>query len=297
MLVLGTVAIDSVETPFGRKKAVLGGSASYAAYSASFFAPVRLVACVGSDFPERYTRVLRERPIDTAGLERVPHERTFRWRGRYGADLGEATTLATHLNVLERFNPNIPLDYLDTPCVFLANIDPVIQERVLNHLKPRWVVLDSMNYWIQHKRKDLLRVAKRADLVVLNDAEARGLAQEASLVHAARRLKKFGLKRLIIKKGEHGALLFEDDKFFLAPAYPQPATVDPTGCGDAFAGGLTGFLASQKKITRRLLRRSVIAGSVMASFTIEDFGLKRLRRLTHAEIRNRLTEFHDLIRC
>ena len=216
--------------------------------------------------------------------------------GRYGNDLNEAVTLSTHLNVLEHFNPRVPRHYRNTPFVFLANIDPVLQERVLDCLQPRWVVLDSMNYWIKHKRKALVRVARRADVVVLNDGEARLFSEESSLIKAAKRLSRLGLKRIVIKKGEHGALLFQDHSVFAAPGYPQEATVDPTGCGDTFAGGFIGHLARSRRIDRGALRRAVIAGSVMASFAIEDFSLNRLRRLNLRQIGRRHKEFENLVR-
>jgi sugar/nucleoside kinase (ribokinase family) len=296
VLVLGTVAVDSVRTPFGVQKKSLGGSATYASYSASFFSPVRLVAAIGYDFPAPFKKIFHERPIDLDGLEVDKKHRSFHWKGRYGYDLNEAITLSTHLNVLEHFNPNIPKHYSDTPFVFLANIDPVLQIKVLNKMNPRWVVLDSMNFWIQNKPKLLIRAAKRADLIVLNDAEARQLSQESSLIIAAKKLHKLGLKRIVIKKGEHGALLFQNGKFFSAPGYPQEATIDPTGCGDTFAGGLIGYLARCRKINQDTLKRSVIMGSVMASFTIEDFSLNRLRRLKPKEINRRHQEFKHLVR-
>jgi sugar/nucleoside kinase (ribokinase family) len=294
ILVLGTVALDSVKTPFGTQQEALGGSATYASYSASFFSGVKIIAAVGADFPSKYTKVLRERNIDLGGLQQVNGHKTFRWKGKYGYDLNEAITLDTQLNVLNSFKPIIPNGYRKTPYVFLANIDPTLQAKVLDKLDPQWVILDSMNFWIDHKRKALLKVAKRVNAVVLNDAEARQLSEESSLIKAAKRLARWGLKTLIIKKGEHGALLFHNHQFFAAPAYPQESTKDPTGCGDTFAGGFIGYLAQTRKHDWQTLRRAVIAGSVMASFTVEDFSLNRLRRLTRAQITKRHKEFQKL---
>ena len=295
LAVVGTVAIDAVETPFGKKDRVFGGSASYFSYSASFFTSVALVAAIGRDFPDEYRSVLAERKIDLSQLE-VAGDKTFFWRGKYGADLNSAQTLETQLNVLLDFNP--VLKFKKRPdFLFLANIDPVLQGRVLDQLeKPRlkFVACDTMNYWIQNKRKDLLKVIARVDCLVANDGEARQLTGQANLIRAGHLIKEMGPDIVVIKKGEHGALLFYEQHFFALPAYPLEEVFDPTGAGDTFAGGMMGYLAAQGEVNFEIMKRAVAVGSTVASFTVEDFGLERLRRLKAKEIQQRLDLFKKI---
>ncbi len=292
LAVIGTVAIDAVETPFGKKDRVFGGSASYFSYAASFFTPVSLVAVVGTDFPEEYRKVLQERPIDMSHLETV-EGKTFSWKGKYGSDLNSAQTLDTQLNVLLQFNPQ--LKYSEPPEVlFLANVDPLLQSRVLDQLeRPRlkFVACDTMNFWIQNKKQELLKVIARVDCLVLNDGEARDLTGEPNLIRAAQKIKAMGPGRVVIKKGEHGVLLFDGQSFFALPAFPLESVFDPTGAGDTFAGGMMGWLASTKDFSFNNLKKAVAIGSVIASFTVEDFGLERLRKLKADEIHARLDLF------
>ncbi len=294
ILVVGSVAFDSVSTPFGKADEALGGSATYFSTSASFFTDVRLVAVVGSDFPDEHIKTLSDRGIDVAGLKKVPGK-TFRWKGRYDYDLNQAHTLETHLNVFSSFDPVLPEAYKETPFVFLANIDPELQISVLDQVKkPRFVACDTMNFWIEGKPDALKRLLKRVDLVVINEAEAREFAGASSLVKAARIIQGYGPKTLIIKRGEYGAMMFNEGEVFHAPAYPLEEIFDPTGAGDTFAGGLMGHLAATKDLTEHNLRRAIVFGSVMASFNVEAFSLERLNTLTKKEIRSRFSEFKRL---
>jgi sugar/nucleoside kinase (ribokinase family) len=298
LLVVGSVALDSVATPFGKVDEALGGSATYFSYAASFFTRVRLVATVGDDFPEDHVRVLRQRGVDVAGLQRSAGGRTFRWVGEYGYDLNEARTLDTQLNVLATFRPVLPADLRRVPYVFLANIDPELQLDVLHQMaeRPRLVALDTMNFWIQGQREALLRVLREVDVVTINDAEARQLAGEPNLIRAARVIAGMGPRVVVVKRGEYGALMLADAAFFAAPAYPLESVFDPTGAGDTFAGGFMGHLASTGANDPASMRRAVVYGSVMASFTVEDFSLNRLLRLESSEIADRVAAFHALTR-
>jgi sugar/nucleoside kinase (ribokinase family) len=294
ILVVGSMAFDSVKTPFGEAAEVVGGSANYFSVSASFFAPVRLVAVVGDDFPEAHLDFLRQRRIDLRGLERAPG-RTFRWVGEYGFALNEARTLDTQLNVFAAFAPKIPEDYRNSPVVFLANIDPDLQREVLHQVRrPTLVAADTMNYWIAGKPDALRRTLSLVDLLIINDAEARQLADEPNLVQAARRIRELGPRILVIKRGEYGALLFNDGEWFAAPAYPLEVVRDPTGAGDCFAGGFVGYVAGCMPLDDAALRRAMIMGSVMASFNVEAFSLDRLRTLTQSEIQARYAAFQRL---
>jgi sugar/nucleoside kinase (ribokinase family) len=297
LLVVGSVALDSVETPFGKVEEVLGGSATYFSCSASFFTRVRLVAVVGEDFPERHTALLRDRGVDLGGLERAAG-RTFRWAGQYGYDLNEAHTLDTQLNVFAAFRPRLGSDLRRAQFLFLANIDPEIQLDVLRQMeaRPRLVALDTMNFWIQGKREALVRVLREVDVVTINDGEARQLAAEPNLVKAARAIAAMGPRTVVVKRGEYGALMVSDGAFFIVPAYPLESVYDPTGAGDTFAGGFMGYLAAQGKADEATMRRAIAFGSVMASFTVEDFSLNRLSRLTPSEIEARFAAFRDLMR-
>lgn len=294
ILVVGSVAFDSVETPFGKAEDVLGGSATYFSTAASYFSDVNLVAVIGSDFPEEHISFLKSRDIDIKGLQKV-EGRTFRWKGRYDYDLNEAHTLETHLNVFERFTPQIPEDYKSIPYVFLANIDPDLQWNVLEQVdKPKLVACDTMNFWITGKRESLIKLLSRVNLFVINEGEARQFAAEPNLVKAARKIMSYGPKTLIIKRGEYGALMFNGSSIFSAPAYPLESIFDPTGAGDSFAGGLMGYLANTDNISEDNIRQAIIFGSVMASFNVEDFSLNRMKTLTLKEINERYREFKKL---
>jgi sugar/nucleoside kinase (ribokinase family) len=294
LLVVGAVAFDSVRTPHGEAENILGGAATYFAVTASCFAPVRVVAVVGDDFGEEHLRVFQDRGVDTAGLVRAPGE-TFRWSGEYFGDMNEARTLATHLNVFEQFSPEIPGSYLDSEFVFLGNIDPVLQLHVRRQLpQARLVALDSMNYWIKGKPQELKKALAEVDILVINEMEARMLSGISNLKKAAEAIRKMGPRTLVIKRGEHGVLLFSEGGIFSAPAFPLDQVHDPTGAGDSFGGGFMGHLAKAGEISEVQLRRAVIYGSVMASYTVEEFGLARLLRLTPEEIEARYREFKNL---
>jgi sugar/nucleoside kinase (ribokinase family) len=298
LLVVGSVAFDSVQTPFGKVQEVLGGSATYFSYSASFFTTVRLVAAVGSDFPDQHVRFLKDRGVNVSDLMTVPGGRTFRWTGEYGFDLNEARTLDTQLNVLADFKPALSSDARRTPFLFLANIDPELQLEVVKQMaaRPRLIALDTMNFWIQGKRDALLRVLREVDVVTINEGEARQLAGEANLIKAARGIRSMGPRTVVVKRGEYGALMLAEDGFFVVPAYPLESVYDPTGAGDTFAGGFIGYLASQDAVDALTIRRGLVYGSVMASFTVEDFSLNRLSRLKQPEIAERYAAFHELVR-
>ncbi|NVN89106.1 MAG: bifunctional hydroxymethylpyrimidine kinase/phosphomethylpyrimidine kinase [Desulfuromonadales bacterium] len=300
IVVVGTVAFDTVETPFGRGENVLGGSATYFSTSASFFTDVSLVAVVGEDFPEEHVRFLQSRSIDTSGLQRIPGK-TFQWSGKYGYDLNDAQTLDTQLNVLTEFRPDLPESYRDAEYLFLANIDPELQMEVLEQVRsPKIVACDTMNFWISSKPAALTEVMRKVDIVVINEGEARQFTSEANLVKAARKIIDLGCKRLVIKRGEYGVLMFTADSVFAAPAYPLEEVFDPTGAGDTFAGGFMGYLANTGDLSEEGVRQAIVFGSVMASFNVEDFSLDRMKRLDYHEIENRyksfkaLTSFRDI---
>jgi sugar/nucleoside kinase (ribokinase family) len=294
LLVVGTVALDSLETPFGRREEILGGSAAYFATCAGFFGPTRLVAVVGEDFPEAHLEFLASRGADLGGLARQPG-RTFRWKGRYDFDLNTAHTLDTQLNVLATFQPVLPPAFRDTGFVFLGNIDPDLQRSVLDQVKaPRFVACDTMNFWIGSKRASLLETLRRVDLLFVNDAEARQLAGEHGIVKAARAILAMGPKAVVVKRGEYGSLFFSGREIFSAPAYPLAEVFDPTGAGDSFAGGFMGYLARAPRVDAAAIRRAIVVGSVVASFTVEQFSLDRLRTLTRAEILARYAEARQL---
>lgn len=296
ILVVGSVALDTVKTPFGERKDALGGSATYFSYAASFFTTVRLVGVVGKDFPKEHVELLKSRKIDTAGLE-VGNGKTFRWSGKYEFDLNEAQTLDTKLNVFEAFRPKIPDAYKKTPYVFLANINPELQLQVLEQVaKPKLVACDTMNLWIKTKKPALLRLLSKVDILILNDGEARMLTEMPSLVKAAREIASYGPKYVVIKKGEHGSLLLHDGKYFVAPAFPLEEVFDPTGAGDTFAGGFMGYLAKVDKVSESTLRQAMIYGSVMASYNVEEFSLDRLVTLSQKEIETRYKQFQELCR-
>jgi sugar/nucleoside kinase (ribokinase family) len=294
LLVVGTVAFDSIKTPHGEAENILGGSASYFSLAASWFVPVQIVAVVGDDFGEEHLRVFQDRGVDTAGFVRAPGK-TFRWSGEYVGDMNEARTLETHLNVFEQFAPRIPASYLDSEFVFLGNIDPVLQLHIRRQLpKARLAALDSMNYWIKGKRQELKKALAEVDILVINETEARMLSGISNLKKAAEVIHEMGPRTLVIKRGEHGVMLFAEGGIFSAPAFPLDEVRDPTGAGDSFAGGFMGHLAKAGELSDVQLRRAVIYGSVMASYAVEEFGLSRLLRLAPEEIETRYREFKSL---
>ena len=294
ILVIGSIAFDSVETPFGKGDEVLGGSATYFSTSASFFTGVQLVAVVGDDFPDEPRQFLSARGVDLAGLQTRPGN-TFRWKGRYGYDLNEAHTLETHLNMFASFHPQLPPSYRQAKFVFLANIDPELQLEVLKQVeKPQLVACDTMNFWIEGKREALVHTLGHVDILVINEGEVRQLADEVNLVKAAGKVLDMGPKTLVVKRGEYGVLVFSEHSIFSAPAYPLEEVFDPTGAGDTFAGGFMGYLAATNNLSDETIRKATVFGSVMASFTVEDFSLNRLRNLSWKEVEDRFRRFQAL---
>ena len=295
VLVVGSVALDSVETPFGKADEVLGGSGTYFSSSASHFTGVQLVGVVGDDYPVEKLEPLATRGVDLAGLEKAAGS-SFRWRGRYRHDLNSAETLETHLGVFSNFRPKIPDQFKRSPFVFLANIDPRLQLQVLEQVeKPRLVACDTMNFWIESRRPELVELLGHVDLITLNDAEARQLTEHTNLVQAARWIMDKGPKHVLIKKGEHGAFMFTRDSIFFAPAYPLESVFDPTGAGDSFAGGFIGYLAATGDLSDANMRRAVVVGSAMGSFAVERFSNARLLEITRADIDARIQEFRQLV--
>jgi sugar/nucleoside kinase (ribokinase family) len=294
LVVVGSVALDSVEIKGKMHDDLLGGSASFFSTAASYFTPVKLVAVIGDDFPRQHLDFLRSRGVDLGGLEHKPGK-TFRWKGRYSEDLGARTTLDTQLNVFADFKPKLPDAWRDAEFLFLGNIHPSLQLDVLEQVKkPRLVAMDTMNFWIEGEPQALAKVLERVDLVVLNDEEARLLSKEHNLPRAARAIRGMGPKTVIVKRGESGALLFHEHGVFAAPAYPLEEVVDPTGAGDTFAGGFMGYLSRVRDLGPQAVRRAMFYGSVMASFLVEDFSLDRLRALGDGEIEGRYRAFRDL---
>ena len=294
VLTVGSVAFDSIKAPAGEVSRVVGGAATYFSLAASRFAPVRLVAVVGDDFGPGQQAIFDGRPIDLSGLQRVAGE-TFRWRGEYHQDLNHRETIYTELNVFEAFRPRIPAAFRDSPFVFLANIHPSLQLEVLDQVTaPEIVALDTMNYWIEGTPDALRRVLGRVHALIINDEEARQLSGEHNLVKAARAIRALGPDRVVIKRGEHGVLMNAGEQFFAAPALPLEEVCDPTGAGDTFAGGFMGFLAAAGSLSDATLARAVVAGSTMASFTVEAFGIDRLLRLDTAEVAARFEQFRQL---
>src|SRR5712691_5484614 len=293
LLVVGSIALDTVKTPVEEHGDLLGGSASYAAAAASYFSPVNLVGVVGGDFPQAEFDFWKSRKIDSAGVQRVDGK-TFRWSGEYSWDLNTRETRSVALNVFENFQPELPKSYRQTDFALLANIAPALQSHVLKQMnKPRFVVADTMDLWIETTRNDLDALLPHVDLLILNDSEAREMTKETSLIKAGRKIRGFGPRYVAIKKGEHGALLFGEDEFFSCGAYPLEDIHDPTGAGDTFAGGMDGYLAGtvREKVTFDVMRKAVIYGSVLASFCVEAFSLERLRKLTQDEIADRYQMF------
>ncbi|MBI2650705.1 sugar kinase [Candidatus Woesearchaeota archaeon] len=293
ILIVGTVALDTIETPFGRVKRALGGSATYASFAASLFSKPALISIIGTDFPKEYIELMKKKGIGLNGLKTTG--KTFHWDGFYEYDMNEAKTRKTELNSLEHFKVDVPQEYKSIKYIFLANIDPELQLETLRQVdKPDFAVLDTMNFWINSKRKHLMDVIKKVDVLLINDGEARQLFNTVNLVNAANQVLKLGPKAVIIKKGEHGALLFTKNKHFSAPGYPLENIKDPTGCGDSFGGAFIGYLAKTKDLSEKNFRRAIVYGSVVASHNAEDFGLNRLKNLKMSDIERRYREFQDI---
>jgi sugar/nucleoside kinase (ribokinase family) len=297
LVVVGTVAFDAIETPFGKTDKILGGAATYIGLSASNFnVDAALVSVVGGDFPQEHLDLLTSKNLDIEGVEIIKDGKTFFWSGKYHNDMNTRDTLATELNVLENFNPVVPEAYKDAEVVMLGNLHPIVQQGVLNQMskKPKLVILDTMNFWMDIALDDLHSVIKNVDVITINDEEARQLTGEYSLVVAARKIHTMGPKYVVIKKGEHGALLFHDDNVFYAPALPLEEVFDPTGAGDTFAGGFAGHLARTGDFSFENMKNAVIYGSTLASFCVEKFGTHRMENLTPSEVNKRLKQFKDL---
>lgn len=297
LLIVGTVAFDAIETPFGKTDKILGGAATYIGLSASNFnVDSAIVSVVGEDFPQEYLDMLAARNIDISGIEVVKGGKTFFWSGKYHNDMNSRDTLATELNVLADFNPVVPENYKDAEIVMLGNLHPGVQMSVINQMttKPKLIVLDTMNFWMDCAWDDLLNVIKKVDVITINDEEARQLSKEYSLVKAAQKIHEMGPKYVVIKKGEHGALIFNDGNIFFAPALPLEEVFDPTGAGDTFAGGFSGYIAKHEDISFESMKNAIIYGSNLASFCVEKFGTQRMESLTKEEITERLKQFKQL---
>lgn len=295
IIVLGTVALDTVRTPFGIRRHILGGSAVHFAMSARLFTTVNLVAIIGEDFPSKYIDFLHKKGIILTSLIRTKGK-TFRWEGEYRGDLNTAITLSTELGVLSTFKPRISGGQRNIKCIFLANLDPDIQRHLLTHMRSSHLVaLDSMNYWIKHKRLSLLRLLKKVDIYVANDQEVRGLSGEDNLIRAAKCLRSLGPSMVLVKKGEHGVIFYSDRFIFSLPAYPIDKVIDPTGAGDTFAGAFMGYLVKAKSINETNLKKALVYGTVAASFNVEDFGLNRTTKLTLRDLEERLKKFRKII--
>lgn len=297
VLIVGSVAFDTVQTPSGRVERALGGAAVYSSVAASFFSPVRIVGVVGDDFPREHLDFLGSRRIDTRGIQIVPGGKTFHWAGSYEGDMNQANTHATELNVFESFSPELPDDYKNSEFVFLANIDPALQLHVLDQVvKPKLTACDTMNLWISIKKDALLEVLKRVDVVFINDAEARQLTGEINLTRAAASIHDLGPKYVVLKKGEHGAMMYCSDRMcFAAAPYPLDSVADPTGAGDSFAGGFMGYLASTGDASDANIRKAVVYGSTMASYNVQDFSLNQFKKLTIKDIDERYEEFKRMV--
>ena len=297
LLIVGTVAFDAIETPFGKTDKILGGAATYIGLSAAHFnVKSAIVSVVGDDFPQEYLDLLTERNIDVSGLEIVKGGKTFFWSGRYHNDLNSRDTLDTQLNVLADFQPKVPQEFTASDVVLLGNLHPLVQSSVLDQMtqKPKLIVLDTMNFWMDCALPELLDVIKRVDVITINDEEARQLSGEYSLVKAAAKIQTMGPKFVVIKKGEHGALLFHDKEVFFAPALPLEEVFDPTGAGDTFAGGFAGYITQSENISFKNMKNAIIYGSNLASFCVEEFGTQRMERLTNQDVLSRLRQFKAL---
>ncbi len=298
LLVVGSLGLDTVETPFDKVENALGGSATYISLAASYFSgPIYLMGVVGEDFPQKYIHLLENHSVDLEGLQIVNGGKTFRWSGKYHYDLNVRDTLLTELNVFEQFNPEVPDKYKKSKFVCLGNIDPALQIKVLDQMEgPHFVVGDTMNYWIEGRKEKLMELLKRVNVLIINDSEARLLAKEPNLIKAWKHIREMGPEILIIKKGEHGALLFTDETIFSAPAYPMEMIYDPTGAGDSFAGGFIGYLHKTQDLSTENMKRAVVYGSAMASFCVEKFSTKGLEGLEYFRVQDRFREFLNLSR-
>ncbi len=299
VLVVGTVAFDAIETPFGKTDKIVGGAATYICLASSFFTQkLNLISVVGEDFPEDAIKMLKNKSVNTKGLQIKKGEKTFFWSGKYHNNMNNRDTLDTQLNVLENFNPIVPEEYKESEFLMLGNLMPSVQKKVLNQMKkkPKLIVLDTMNYWMDFYMKDLKEALKQVDVLTINDEEARQLSEEYSLVKAAKKILNMGPKNVIIKKGEHGALLFNKSEVFFAPALPIEDVFDPTGAGDSFAGGFIGYLANTNDISFQNMKRAVINGSAMASYCVEKFGTQKLNEITSKDVESRINEFINLVK-
>ena len=296
LLVVGSIAFDSVETPTDRRDNVIGGSATYFSYAASYFTPVNLVGVVGEDWPAEHTALLESRNINTEGLEIKPGEKTFSWKGKYLPNMNDRETLEVNLNVFETFSPVLPESYKDTPFVFLANGAPTVQMQVLDQVSnPKLVVADTMDLWINIQKNDLLELIKRIDGLVPNDSEARLLTGEENLVKAGKAVLELGAKFCVLKKGEHGAMYFDEDDCYVLPAFPTDQVLDPTGAGDSFAGGMMGYLASQDAIDPASIKRALVYGTLVASFNVEDFSLERMKQIEREALEQRFLQYQQML--
>lgn len=298
LVVIGTVAFDAIETPFGKTEKILGGAGTFIGLAAGKLGvDTRIVSVVGGDFPEEYLKLLNDNGVDTEGIKVIPDGKTFFWAGRYHNDMNTRDTLATELNVLADFDPVLPQSYMDCKFLMLGNLTPKIQKNVIEQLpaRPRLIVMDTMNFWMNTAMDDLIEVIGMVDVLTINDEEARQLSGEYSLVKAARKIIAMGPRYLVIKKGEHGAMLFNENNVFYAPALPLEEVFDPTGAGDTFAGGFIGFLAKTGDVSFENMKRAIIYGSAMASFTVEKFGTEGLLDMTSAELNERLNQFSEMV--
>ncbi|WP_164103611.1 PfkB family carbohydrate kinase [Candidatus Laterigemmans baculatus] len=296
LLVVGSVAFDSIHTPTAERDRVLGGSAVYFSYAASYFTPVRLVGVVGEDWPQEHTEMLQARRVDTAGLQVKEGGKTFFWKGKYMPNMNDRETLEVELNVFGDFDPHVPEAFRDSRYVFLANGSPVVQAKVLDQMaQPALVVADTMDLWIQTQHEDLLKLLRRIDGLVINDSEARLLTEEENLVAAGMKIRQMGPRFVIVKKGEHGAMFFGEEAVYTLPAYPTAKVVDPTGAGDSFAGGMMGYIAAQDKHDEATLKRSLAYGTLVASFNVEDFSLERMQRIELDDLDQRLGWYREML--
>lgn len=298
LIVVGTMAFDAIQTPFAKTDQVIGGSATYVAYAASnFVQPIHQVSIVGFDFPEEEMNELRKRGVQLEGVKVVPDKKSFFWSGKYHLDMNSRDTLVTDLNVLLDFDPELPASYQDAEFLMLGNLDPKVQMKVIRQMKkrPKLIAMDTMNFWMESAMPELEQVLKMVDVLIINDSEARQLSAQYSLVKAAREILKMGPKYLVIKKGEHGALLFHEDQVFFAPALPLEEVFDPTGAGDTFAGGFIGHLAKTRDVSFNNMKSAIIVGSALASFCVEKFGPARLKEISKTDIERRIQQFVDLV--
>ena len=294
LLISGSVAYDTLKTPFGTRKRILGGSASHASVAASIFSnKVSLLAVVGSDF--KYTNIFEEKGIDTSGVEVVAGGKTFHWEGYYEGDMGEAFTVKTDLNVFGEFEPKVPVNYQNSRFLFLGNMAPEVQLDIINKVKPKFVAMDTMNFWISTKKKGLLKTIKNVDLLFINNKELQELMGEHNTIKAAKKLLKKGLKYLIVKKGEHGAMLFSADKLVVVPSFPLEVVKDPTGAGDSFAGGVMGYISTKRKINFKILQKALLYGTAMASYMVEDFSSNNLLNINKRDIGTRVSILKSMI--